>query len=174
MLCIRILFCFAILRLIFRNWCSIGGGPPEPVTSEADKNRATRLKKADGIENRFELIYKPPNNGLLLLSTSFCTVTCVLCPTMLSKYFYDYANGINTELTAQVSNLELFGVGSISIFSLFVIYICTSIPLRMYNHEKEYVLNSFNVLHKIFACNQLMLLFIPTDMLQFCQPSYRA
>lgn len=73
-----------------------------------------------------------------MLSSSFCTVTSVIGPAMLSKYLYDYANGINAELTAEVSNIELVGIASMSILSLVIVYICTSCPMRIYKQEKEY------------------------------------
>lgn len=66
-------------------------------------------------------------------------MSAVIGPAMLSKYFYDYATGINAEIVAQVTNLQLVGMGTISILSLFAIYLCSTIPMRIYKHEKEYV-----------------------------------
>lgn len=119
-------------RLIYQRWCSSG----EPTPSTVPRSNA-KLKKKDGIDNKYELIYKPPNNDLLMLSTALCTASCVICPTMLSKYLYDYINGINPELTAEVSNFELYGMGGISILSIFAVYICSTIPMRIYKHDKE-------------------------------------
>lgn len=124
--------------MIYQRWCSTGTGSSSSAPPIALQSSA-KQKKKDGIDDKYELIYKPPNNGLLILSTSFCTVSSVICPAMLSKYLYDYAMGINVEMTAEVSNLELIGMGTISILSLFAVYICTTIPMRIYKHEKEYV-----------------------------------
>lgn len=95
------------------------------------------MKKSDGIDEKYELIYRPPNNALLVVATSFCSVSSVVCPSMLGMYAFDYINERNSEFVEQVSSIELAGMGSLGAISMIAAYICTSIPMRIYKHEKE-------------------------------------
>lgn len=90
-----------------------------------------------GIDEKFQLIYKPPNNGLLQVATSFCALSSVCCPLFLGTYAYDIINGRNSELVEQVSTLELSGMGAAGVISMTALYICYKIPMRIYNHETE-------------------------------------
>lgn len=95
-------------------------------------------KKKDGVDEKFQLIYKPPNSGLLMTATSFCAFGSFTCPTFLLQYTFDIYFGDNTELIQQISTFQLGLMGTAAAISIIALYFCRSIPMRIYNHEKEY------------------------------------
>ncbi|XP_055315526.1 uncharacterized protein LOC129575664 isoform X2 [Sitodiplosis mosellana] len=97
-----------------------------------------RQRKKDGIDNKFQLIYKPPNNSLLMTATSFGAFGAFTCPAFLLQYTFDRFYGDNTELIEQVSSFQLGVMGTAAIASIIILYFCRSIPLRIYNNGKEY------------------------------------
>lgn len=106
-----------------------------------------RQKKKDGVDEKFQLIYKPPNSGLLITATSFCTFGSFTCPTFLLQYTFDYYFGDNPELIQQISTFQLGLMGTAAAFSIIALYFCRSIPMRIYNHEKEYEPNLMKKTH---------------------------
>lgn len=97
-----------------------------------------RLKKKDKVDEKFQLIYKPKENGLLMTATSFCAFGSFTCPAFLLQYSFDRYNGENMELVEQVSELQVAAMGVSAIACMLTLYFCRCIPLRIYNHEKEY------------------------------------
>lgn len=100
----------------------------------------------NGIDPKFQLIYKPPNNGLLQAATSFCALNSLSCPMFLGMYLYDSISDHNTELVEQVSTLQLAGMSSAGFIGMIALYICYKIPMRIYNHQTEYAF-SFEIFH---------------------------
>lgn len=112
----------------YRRWFAAEMGTPEAID---------RLKKKDSIDAKFRLIYKPPESAMLMTATSFCAFSSIISPGFIGSYAYDRFFGRNLELVEEVSNLQLLGIGSVTVFSMAALYFCTTIPMRIYNHEKE-------------------------------------
>lgn len=96
-----------------------------------------RLKKKDGIDAKFQLIYKPPESVMLMTATSFCAFSSIISPGFIGSYAYDRLFSRNSELVEEVSNLQLLGMGTVTVCSITALYICTIIPMRIYTHEIE-------------------------------------
>lgn len=106
-----------------------------------ESEAAAKCKKSDHVDDKFEIIYKPPSNEMLMLSTSFCSISSFACPLFLGNYAYDRFFEQNMELVEQVTTLELCSMGAATIISMFSLSFCRTIPLRIYKHEKELVLD---------------------------------
>lgn len=91
------------------------------------------------------MIYKPPNNQLLMTATSFSFMGALTCPSFLLQYMFDRFYGDNMELVEQVSEFQLGVMGTAAVASMFTLYLCRSIPFRIYNHEKEYDPNAMEL-----------------------------
>lgn len=111
---------------------------------------------ADGIDPKFELIYKPPNNDLLMAATSFCAFSSIGCPSFLGSYAYDSIYDRNSELLEQVSTLHLSAMGTAGVISMIALYVCYKIPLRIYNHQTEYVSFRKNIHWSLVIMNNVI------------------
>lgn len=112
---------------VFRRW----------FASNVTPTVVDRLKKSDGIDEKYELIYRPPNNDLLMTATSFCSVSTIFCPTWLGLYAFDRYFERNVELVQEVSQLQLAGMCTALAACMIGVFVCTSMPMCIYNHEKR-------------------------------------
>lgn len=113
----------------FRRWFASNHDPSTTVIG--------RLKKSDGIDEKFELIYRPPNAQLLMIATSVCSISSIACPTLLASFAFDSYFERNLDAVEQVTHLDLAGMGTIGAITMIALYYCSSIPLRIYSHENE-------------------------------------
>lgn len=112
-------------------------------------------KKADHVDEKFELIYKPPSSQMLMVATSFCSISSFSCPFMLANYAYDRFFEKNMELIEQVPTVQVVGMGVMGILSMVALSFCRTVPIRIYRHEKEYV----SCVFLVFFCLWLQLDF---------------
>lgn len=94
-------------------------------------------KKADRVDNKFEIIYKPPGNDALMLATSFCSISSYLFPIVLASYAYDRFYEENIEMVEQMSTMQLGAMGASAVIAMIALSYCRSIPLRIYKYENE-------------------------------------
>lgn len=108
---------------IFRRWLS---------SSSKTVLTVDRLKKKDGVETKFQLIYKPLNGHLLSAGTSLCAFGSYVWPLFLAVYAIDP----NAE---QLPTGDLILMGGIATCATIAFFNCRRFPLRIYNHEQEYL-----------------------------------
>lgn len=93
-----------------------------------------------------------------MIATSVCSISSFACPTLLTNFAFDSYFERNIDAVEQVTHLDLAGVGTMGAISMIALYFCTSIPLRIYSHEKEYV--PFESVHfQISIISDCLLLF---------------
>lgn len=112
---------------IFRKWLS----------TKTESRTVEKLKKSDGVDEKFELIYRPPNSEQLAIATAFCSISSFTIPMLLGQYAYDKFFDQNLELLEQVSTFQITAMEVAGILSWFSLYFCRLIAMRIYHHEKE-------------------------------------
>lgn len=113
--------------MISRRWFASNNSP----------SVVAKLKESDDIDDKCELIYRPPNHELLMVATSICSVGSIICPAMLGMYAFDTCFEQNVDAIQEVSELQLAAMCTLSVATISGAYICGSIPLRIYNYEKQ-------------------------------------
>lgn len=109
------------------------------ISKWAQSDAVATNKKADHVDDKFELIYRPPSASMLMVATSFCSISAFSCPLMLGQFAYDKFFDHNTELIEQIPTEQIVTMGVIGAASMVALTFCRTMPLRIYKHEKEFV-----------------------------------